>query len=488
MESGGCSPTLCGRRVPSEGHHARAGHFFQNVEWPVTEAIDSLRRHVPAMADMALHQLERQGLTAALLPFGEDPLAALTQSLERYMAAEPARTGGAPGRNAVLNALHHQVLLATLERHATDPAEALSIARALAEKAAERQLAALCDEAATLKAAEQRLGGTLAHELRSPLTAIAGALNLLGKYMAPPAGTPAARMVEIAVNSGSQLLKLVDALLDAERLRSGEPQLAMAGCDAGALLQQAGTMLGAAAALSDVALEVSTCSATILADADRLRQALVMLLASAIEAARPGTPVAFGATIQGDELHFRLALEGPWPDLAALAPSPASGITHAELAHMDLVLAGLLIERHGGRLWVESERAVAFSLPIAEASGGPVVLVCDEDAGFHDVIAAYLAPRGLRVLGVLNAQALIEMARVHAPAVILLNEHQATDETLAALRRPDSTTPAAPIVLMGTAGAPAPHPHADRLDKPFKKAELIAAIEGAMRAAAGGTP
>jgi CheY-like chemotaxis protein len=294
-------------------------------------------------------------------------------------------------------------------------------------------------------------------------------------------------MVEIALNSGSQLVGLIDGLLEAERLASGEPLFVLAACDAGALLRQAGTMVGAAAAQADVTLEIIPCQAMLNADADHLRQALVILLTSAIESAVAGSQVRLQAQDEGETLAIRLSLEAPWPALVALAQPTMGVLSKAELTHMDMLIARLVIERHGGRLWVEAGSAVCLSLPIAQNADGPLILVCDEDPGFHEVVEAFLLPRGMRVLGVTDAQAMLALAQTHTPAVILLSEEQATAEVYQALREPGPMA-RVPIVRMGVCGVGADDEAAYHLIKPFKKADLIAVIGRAMGATAGGAP
>ncbi|MOA51222.1 hypothetical protein D3C78_1743420 [compost metagenome] len=104
------------------------------------------------------------------------------------------------------------------------------------------------------------------------------------------------------------------------------------------------------------------------------------------------------------------------------------------------------------------------------------MLVCDGGAGFESVVKAYLEPRGMRVEGVADASGLVAGLRESHPALVLLDEAAATPAVLAAI-----TGAAVPVVQIGaTEDSTTP-----RLPKPFKKAELVAAVERAMAGRAG---
>lgn len=69
---------------------------------------------------------------------------------------------------------------------------------------------------------KDELIATVSHELRTPLTAIIGALGLL-KVSAEGsmAATPAAGLIDIAAKNGERLKRLVNDLLDVDKLQSG---------------------------------------------------------------------------------------------------------------------------------------------------------------------------------------------------------------------------------------------------------------------------
>ena len=74
---------------------------------------------------------------------------------------------------------------------------------------------------------KDQLISTISHELRTPLTSIRGALGLVEGGAAGELPDKAREMVRIAKRNGDRLARLVDQILDAERLRSGHLSIDM---------------------------------------------------------------------------------------------------------------------------------------------------------------------------------------------------------------------------------------------------------------------
>src|SRR5258706_8546155 len=95
----------------------------------------------------------------------------------------------------------------------------------------------------TERRAIERLKGefvsTVSHELRTPLTSIRGALGLLSSGMLGPIAAKGHRMLEIAVTNTDRLVRLINDILDLERIESGRVELTRAPVDAQAVLVQA---------------------------------------------------------------------------------------------------------------------------------------------------------------------------------------------------------------------------------------------------------
>src|SRR6185295_3912257 len=66
---------------------------------------------------------------------------------------------------------------------------------------------------------------TVSHELRTPLTSIRGALGLLDSGLLGNVAEKGQRMLDIAVTNTDRLVRLINDILDLERISSGHIEL-----------------------------------------------------------------------------------------------------------------------------------------------------------------------------------------------------------------------------------------------------------------------
>ena len=80
----------------------------------------------------------------------------------------------------------------------------------------------------------------VSHELRTPLTSIRGSLGLLAGGALGELTPRGRRMVEIALESSERLTRLINDILDMERIESGTVPMQLAAIDAVELLDAVG--------------------------------------------------------------------------------------------------------------------------------------------------------------------------------------------------------------------------------------------------------
>ncbi|NEP17857.1 MAG: PAS domain S-box protein, partial [Leptolyngbya sp. SIO4C1] len=131
----------------------------------------------------------------------------------------------------------------------------------------------------------------VSHELRTPLTSIHGSLRMLASGVLSAQPEKRQRLISIAADSTERLVRLINDVLDVERIEAGKLKMVKVVCDVADLIQQAINTMQPLADKADIALSASTSAAQIWVDPDRLLQTLTNLLSNAIKFSEPHSPV-----------------------------------------------------------------------------------------------------------------------------------------------------------------------------------------------------
>jgi PAS domain S-box-containing protein len=142
---------------------------------------------------------------------------------------------------------------------------------------------------------------TVSHELRTPLTSISGSLGLLLGNAAGKLPDSVLRLLTIAHKNSHRLVKLVNDILDMEKLESGQVVFVIKRVDVRPLVEQAIEASRAHAESLGVTLRVdpSSTPGEVRADPDRLVQVVTNLLSNAIKYSPSGAEVAVSITATG---------------------------------------------------------------------------------------------------------------------------------------------------------------------------------------------
>jgi len=126
---------------------------------------------------------------------------------------------------------------------------------------------------------------TVSHELRTPLTSIVGSLGLLRAGAADALAPQAQRLVEIAENNANRLIRIVNDILDAEKLQSGQMAFTMAETDLQEVVGTAVAGMSGLAATRHIDIEVHAPNQAVIVrgDGERLVQVVNNLLSNAIK-------------------------------------------------------------------------------------------------------------------------------------------------------------------------------------------------------------
>jgi PAS domain S-box-containing protein len=143
---------------------------------------------------------------------------------------------------------------------------------------------------------------TVSHELRTPLTSIAGSLGLLAEQWADELPKSAARLLAIAHTNSQRLVRLINDILDIEKLESSRVVFNWSQVDLRSLVEHAIEENRGFAESYGVRVRLDTTSAdsVVNADPDRLAQVVTNLLSNAIKFSPAGEEVLVAVEKSGN--------------------------------------------------------------------------------------------------------------------------------------------------------------------------------------------
>src|SRR5580698_9253934 len=293
---------------------------------------------------------------------------------------------------------------------------------------------------------------TVSHELRTLLTSIRGALGLLSSGIIGDVDAKALNLLRIAVTNTDRLIRLINDILDLERMQSGRAPLQIRRCSMRDLAQQAIETMTAMADANTVhlTLEPSTIgqaaspeSLFFDGDADRIMQVLTNLISNAIKFSPPASTVRIFTEATSDSLLLRIVDEGrgiPADKLDTIfdrfqqvEPSDARQKGGTGLG---LSICRSIVQQHSGSIWAQRNLGLGTTLyvmlprttrstdvvvpPSLQPRGEGAILVCDDDPGIRTVVSEHLTRQGYTVIEASSGeQALVLAAQHHVEAILL---------------------------------------------------------------------
>ncbi|MGZ4809003.1 MAG: ATP-binding protein, partial [Thermoanaerobaculia bacterium] len=202
---------------------------------------------------------------------------------------------------------------------------------------------------------------TVSHELRTPLTSIRGALGLLRGGLLGTVPPKFQRMIDIAASNTDRLARLINDILDLERLDSGTIQYERRSLDTYDLMVQVSEMIQTVADQAGVALAVEPVHALINADADRITQILTNLIGNAVKFSGRGTVVMLTGSRDDESFTFHVSDHGrgiPAEKLDLIFERfqqvNSSDARDKGGTGLGLAICRSIARAHGGHVWAES--------------------------------------------------------------------------------------------------------------------------------------
>ncbi|HSV21726.1 MAG TPA: sensor histidine kinase [Xanthobacteraceae bacterium] len=202
----------------------------------------------------------------------------------------------------------------------------------------------------------------VSHELRTPLTSIVGSLGLLnsGSGVQLPAGV--VRLISIAHTNAQRLGRLVNDILDIEKMESGKITMNLSPIDLGTAVERAiEANIGFAEKYGvGLRLDPDTQSCVVRADLDRLIQVVTNLLSNAIKFSPRGQKVVVSIKPQGEVARVTVRDHGPGIPLE-FKPRLFEKFAQADTADarqnsgsgLGLSIVKEIVTRHGGTVGFE---------------------------------------------------------------------------------------------------------------------------------------
>ncbi|QUT04684.1 CHASE3 domain-containing protein [Sphingobium phenoxybenzoativorans] len=342
-----------------------------------------MRRDISLIADLAPGEgafLDRLGLT----PEG------LAQPLRTHVKARTADGGTVPV----------EVALGIMQQ--ADGAHIVASFRDVSERDKVEQL-------------KDQFLSTVSHELRTPLTSIVGSLGLLRGGAAHDLPAPVQRLVVIAENNANRLIRIVNDLLDVEKMQSGEMRFDFQPMDLRIVAQQALDGVRPVADLHNVLLEIDLPGQPVIVrgDQDRIVQVATNLLSNAIKFSPAGSAVTLTLGVRDNDACISVRDRGPGIDAelrARLFTRFAQAMRRSDTAGpgtgIGLTISREIVHNHGGTIWFEDAEGggslFAFAVPLWNAltgqedlNGAPRLLIY-ADAAEAQAISTGFSVRAIR--------------------------------------------------------------------------------------------
>jgi len=214
----------------------------------------------------------------------------------------------------------------------------------------------------------------VSHDIRNPLTSVHLNAQLLQKALAERGLEKEERFASVVIAAARRLDAMIEELVDSSRVRSGQIRLNLRPVAVERLVPEILARNACTLDTTRVRLALPDGPVLIAADMARLERVLVSLLVIALQNCADGAEVALHVTLADDEVRFAVVVPGRARADAAPPSPPSSQLSQLRADHgygMGLFVARMLVERHGGRLWVESEPDSRATLHFALPIGGP---------------------------------------------------------------------------------------------------------------------
>ncbi len=230
------------------------------------------------------------------------------------------------------------------------------------------------EELKDLEALRDNLVHMIVHDMRSPLMAIVGGLQLLSGKVDTESDA-VRQCIDLSSSAASELNTMVTALLDISKMESGQLPLDRRTCDIKTIAASAIESMAAAAELEKVHVVLSAKSVELMADDGLIRRVFQNLINNAIKFSCADSTISMG--ISADEKLVKVTVEDKGPGIPEeyrekifekFGQVEAGRRRTKHSTGLGLTFCKLAIEAHGGQIGVDSSVGQGsvfwFTLPV----------------------------------------------------------------------------------------------------------------------------
>ena len=306
-----------------------------------------------------------------------------TNTGECYLVRDRAAPDG--GRAIVFTDITDKV---RAETALAEQQHALADANAQAEKQSGylADLTRRLDQAsATIDSAKTTLLRTMGHELKTPLNAILGFSELMATLADSLDPDQIREYAGLVHQGGSNLLKMINQIMDLTKISAGRYDLRRAPLDAGGLMWLAREAFAGKAEARGIVINADACPVGLVAHADEAVFTAMAhsLIDNAVTFARARVTLSAASGRAGIEVTVQDDGPGVAPEDLARILEPfehagrGEGSQHSKGAGLGLTLVKAFAELHGGRLELSSTPGAGLratvTLPAAAQTGEPSI-------------------------------------------------------------------------------------------------------------------
>ena len=360
---------------------------------------------------------------------------------------------------------------------------------------------------------------TVSHELRTPLTSIRGALGLVGSGKVGELPAKAQPLVDIAVKNCDRLIRLINDILDIEKIEANKMEFDVQSHDLVSLVNNAAEVNRVYATEHGANIVVSngTPDVMVMVDEDRFTQVMTNLISNAAKYSPEGGTIRIATQSRNGGVRVSVSDEGPGiPEefhkdiFSKFSQADGSDTRKRGGSGLGLSITRAIIENHGGQVSFETQdgkgttfhvdlpeqaQTIAAADSKTEQQPGPGImtariLVCEDDADVAHLLRLLLQAHGYVIdvaHSVGEAKALLATHEYAAMTLDLILPDQSGIDLFHDIRQNDKTRDLPVIVVSAVADREARQLSGDAIQvvdwigKPVDEHRLISAVARSTR-------